>query len=305
MNTEKKVAVLLSSYNGEKYIAEQIDSILNQTYPNIDIYVRDDCSRDGTVEILRDYAKDDSIILIEGEKNLGYPEGFYEMLRTVTEADYFSFSDQDDIWEPDKISRAVVGLNRRAQDKPALFFANYDICDEKLNYIRTSSCLRTKPEFRNSLYACLGLGFTFVLNRAAKEMITNQRSVYGETKDVWIGMLCSAFGEIIFDRKPCAKHRKNPGAYSAQESSFWQTQKERFKQLFLDDGFTYVHTVMQEFYDTYKDEMRVQDRKELELFVTVDHNPVHVLKKVFYPHRLRYDMKDEIMLRAVFFLGRL
>ncbi|NCC44520.1 MAG: glycosyltransferase, partial [Clostridia bacterium] len=82
MNTEKKVAVLLSSYNGEKYIAEQIDSILAQTYPNIDIYVRDDCSTDGTVAVLRPYAERGDIILMEGEKNLGYPEGFYEMLRT-------------------------------------------------------------------------------------------------------------------------------------------------------------------------------------------------------------------------------
>lgn len=305
MNTEKKVAVLLSSYNGEKYIAEQIDSILAQTYPNIDIYVRDDCSTDGTVAVLRPYAERGDIILMEGEKNLGYPEGFYEMLRTVTTADYYSFSDQDDVWNPDKISRAVVGLNRRDQDIPALYFANYDVCDEELNYLYTSTYLRTKPVFRHSLYACVGLGFTFVLNKRAKEMITNQRSVYGETKDVWIGMLCSAFGELIFDRKPCAKHRKNPGAYSVQESSFWQIQKERFKQLFLDDGFAYIHTVMQEFYDTYKDEMRPSERKELELMVNISHDPLHVLKKVCYPHRLRYDLKDEIMLRMVFLIGRL
>lgn len=305
MNQEKKVAILLSSYNGEKYIAQQIDSILAQTYPNIEIYVRDDCSTDRTVEVLRPYAQRGEIHLIVGEKNLGYPEGFYELLRTVSEADYFGFSDQDDVWEPDKIARAVVGLNRRNPDLPALFFASYEICDENLNHIRYSSYLASKPEFRHSLFECLGLGFTYVMNRKAKEMITSQRSVYGDTKDVWIGMLCSAFGEVVFDKKSCAKHRRNPGAYSIQDCSFWKTQYDRFRQLFLNDGFQYIHTVMQEFYDTYKEKLSANYRKELEFFVNTSHNPLHILHKVFFPYRLRYDWKDEIMLRIIFLIGKL
>lgn len=305
MNQKKKVAILLSSFNGEKYIAQQIDSILSQTYPNIEIYVRDDCSTDHTLEILETYAQQGKIHLIAGDTNLGYPEGFYELLRTVTEADYFGFSDQDDVWEPDKIARAVVGLNRRDPELPALFFARYEICDENLNHIRNSAFLSSKPEFRHSLFECLGLGFTLVMNRKAKEMITTQRSVYGDTKDVWIGMLCSAFGQVVSDRKSCAKHRRNPGAYSIQDCNFWQTQYDRFCQLFLNDGFQYIHTVMQEFYDTYKDKLSSEYRKELEVFVNTSHNPLHVLHKVFYPHRLRYDWKDEIMLRIIFLIGKL
>lgn len=305
MRTDKKVAVLLSAYNGEKYIAEQIDSILNQTYPNLHLYVRDDCSTDNTRAVLRAYAENPRVTIIEGEKNLGYPEGFYELLRTVKGADYYSFSDQDDVWEPDKLARAAAGLSRRNPKFPAMFFANYEICDEKLNVIRRSACLRTRPCFRNSLYACLGLGFTIVLNTPAKEMITNQRSVYGETKDVWIGMLCSAFGEVIFDRKSCAKHRRNPGAYSAESIHFWKTQRERFRELFLNDGFSYVHTVMQEFYDTYRGRLRPEDEAELALLVSTSRSPSAVLKKVFFPHRLRYEWKDELMLRIIFLIGRL
>lgn len=305
MKTDKKVAVLLSAYNGERYIAEQVDSILHQTYPNLHLYIRDDCSTDGTLQVLEQYREDPRVTLIRGSENLGYPEGFYELLRTVTDADYYSFSDQDDVWEPDKIARAVTGLSRRNPNLPAMFFANYEIYDEKLNFIRLSPCLRTKPGFLNSLYACLGLGFTIVLNTPAKKMITNQRSVYGETKDVWIGMLCSAFGEIIFDRKSCAKHRRNPGAYSAESIHFWKTQKERFRELFLNDGFTYIHTVMQEFYDTYRGKLQKDDEAALSLLVDMSRRPSHVLKKVFFPRRLRYEWKDEIMLRLVFLIGRL
>lgn len=305
MNAEKKVAVLLSAYNGEKYIAEQIESILWQDYPNIDLYVRDDCSTDSTLSILEEFEKKGQIILMRGEKNLGYPEGFYELMRTVHDADYFSFSDQDDVWEKDKISRAVKSLNKMDTEKPGLFIANYDICDENLNYIRTSSCLGTRPKFRNSLYACLGLGFTMVLNRSAKEMVINCRSRRSVTKDVWIGMLCSAFGEVVYDKKSCAKHRRNSGAFSAQDTTFVEIQKERFKKFFSADGFGTVYIVMQEFYDTFKSDLKKSDLKELTLLLNQKKTLINKIKKILYPHRLRYDWKDEIMLRIIFLMGKL
>lgn len=92
----KKVAVIMSTYNGERFIKEQLDSILNQTYKNLEIVVRDDGSKDGTVQIVKEYMKTyPNIVLHEGE-NLGFIKSFFELLNLV-EADYYSYADQDDV----------------------------------------------------------------------------------------------------------------------------------------------------------------------------------------------------------------
>lgn len=120
----KSVAVLLSSYNGEKYIKSQIDSLLNQTYSNMKIYIRDDCSTDNTLSIIKSYS-DDRIVIVESDKNIGYPGGFYELLRLCDKEDYYSFCDQDDVWNPEKVERAVKKLEQLDESKPNLYFAAY------------------------------------------------------------------------------------------------------------------------------------------------------------------------------------
>ena len=88
----KKVAVVMSTYNGEQFIREQFDSILNQTYKNIEIVVRDDGSKDGTVDIVKEYqSKHNNIKLIEGE-NLGFVNSFFELL-DLADAEYYAYAD--------------------------------------------------------------------------------------------------------------------------------------------------------------------------------------------------------------------
>ena len=301
----KKVSVLVSTYNGEKYIAEQLDCIFNQTYNNIDIYVRDDGSKDKTPEILEKYSKEGKIIYIKDKKNLGYPEAFYELMRKVKKSDYYSFSDQDDIWYEDKIERGVKVLEESNPDKPALFFANYDVCDMDLNHIRTSIGPNRNPDFRYSLFSSIGLGFTYILNHKAMELALSKRSVKTVTKDVWIGMLSTAFGKAYYDSKPCANHRRNPGAYSSQDTKFWSTQKDRFTKFFKNNGFDNIYNVMKEFYDMFKNKLSSEDKKTMELFLYRGYNPIKYIKKIFYPHRLRYDFKDELMLRIIFLIRKL
>ena len=94
---DKKVNVLLSAYNGEKYIREQIESILEQSYKNIEIYVRDDGSKDGTLTILKEY-EERGLIHLEAGKNVGFVKSFEWLIANGGEADYYAFSDQDDFW---------------------------------------------------------------------------------------------------------------------------------------------------------------------------------------------------------------
>ena len=100
----------MSTYNGEEFVAEQMDSILNQTYKNIEIIVRDDGSKDSTTKIIKEYQKKyKNIKLYEGE-NLGFIKSFFELLKLV-EADYYAYADQDDIWIENKILIMIHCVN--------------------------------------------------------------------------------------------------------------------------------------------------------------------------------------------------
>ena len=106
---EKLVHILMSTYNGAEHIQRQIDSILGQTYENFCLYVRDDGSKDNTVEIVEAYAtKDKRVVLVDdGLGNLGVPDSFYQLALDVPEADYYAFADQDDIWSRHKLSDSL------------------------------------------------------------------------------------------------------------------------------------------------------------------------------------------------------
>lgn len=137
-----KVAVLLSTYNGEKYLKEQLDSLINQTYSNIDIYIRDDGSTDNTVKIIKEYQKNNSNIYLDEGKNSGFIKSFFELLKNNSNADIYSYCDQDDIWEKDKIERAVKHIEKEDNTKPILYFCNSDYYD--MNMILLDMLKRTK-----------------------------------------------------------------------------------------------------------------------------------------------------------------
>ena len=118
-----KVKILLSSYNGEQYIREQIDSLLSQTQTGVEILVRDDGSTDSTKAILDEYQDRDRLSWYGGE-NLGPGLSFWKLLEDSGEADYYAFCDQDDVWDQDKVEIAVRTLEEAIPDInsiPALY----------------------------------------------------------------------------------------------------------------------------------------------------------------------------------------
>ena len=131
---QKKVDVLMATYNGEKYLKEQIDSILNQTYQNIQLIISDDCSTDKTRQILRQYEKDDRVKVFYQEKNLGYVRNFEFLLKKI-ENDLYMLSDQDDVWKKEKIEKSVEKLENEGLD---LVFGDLEVVDENLNTIYES-----------------------------------------------------------------------------------------------------------------------------------------------------------------------
>ena len=110
MNELVKVSVVMCTYNGARFLKEQLDSIINQTYPIYELIIIDDCSSDDTILILETYAKEKSFIKVfQNRKNLGINENFYSAMKLTT-GDFIAVSDQDDIWELDKIQTQIQSI---------------------------------------------------------------------------------------------------------------------------------------------------------------------------------------------------
>ena len=132
-----RIDILLATYNGEKYLRDQIDSILNQTYADFNLIISDDASTDDTVKILEEYKKKDSRITVYiQEKNIGSNNNF-EFLLTKVQNDYYMLSDQDDIWEKEKIEKSVKKIKETNAD---LVFSDLAVVDANLNIINESFC---------------------------------------------------------------------------------------------------------------------------------------------------------------------
>lgn len=301
---DKRVAILMSTYNGEKYIKEQVESLLNQTYDNIKIFIRDDGSKDNTVNIIRNYKQyNNKIILIEG-KNIGFINSFFELLNYCKDADYYAYCDQDDIWMEDKIERAVRFLEKSDSNKPVLYFSNSDYYDETMNFLATAEKNKIY-NFRNSLVECVTQGMTMVINNKTREAIVQNRPKNCLYHDWWTYMICSGFGEIIYDSKPLVKYRRHNKSVTVEGKSKIKLFIWRIKKFLIGDSLKQIKKQLKEYEFFYKDKLGIDDQYLLKLFTRDRYNFVVALKKIFYPKRFRRKMIDELELRVLFLFGKL
>lgn len=300
----KKVVVLLSSYNGEKYIEEQIESIFSQTYSNIELVVRDDGSTDNTCAILEKYEKERGIKFIRG-KNVGFIKSFLSLIKQAPPADYYAFSDQDDVWMPEKIGYAVEELEKADNSKPVLYFSNYDFYDGNMNYIGHGKDLKRGPSFRNSLVDCISLGINSVMNKTAKDIICKDIPKHCCGHDWWTYMVCAGLGEVIYDHRYTVKYRRTGENVSPGGKEFIKMQLWRIKKFFVNNYFNNVHKMLLEYNRLYGSSLSADDRKVLSMFVYNKYNFKKAVKKTFYPKFFRQGIADELMLRAIFLIGKL
>lgn len=299
-----KVAVLLSTYNGEKYLCDQINSILNQTYENIELYIRDDASTDSTPYILKKYENIENVHIELSENNLGYPKCFFYLTESDIDADFYMFSDQDDVWFPEKVSMAVEKLSMEDKQKPVAYFSNYLICDEDLHVISNSKRISEKIKFENVLFEVCGLEFTMAINDAARKLLLKYKPCRANARGTWMNMLYAALGKIIYDDRVCAYYRRHSQAVSSSKMKGWQLWQWRATQFISKKGFSEYRLIMEEFYEIVGDQLSKKNKRFLENFISHKYFP-WVILKVFYPKRLRSRLLDEIGLRIAFILNYL
>ena len=203
MQRKPKAAVLLSTYNGERYLKEQVDSILSQKGVDVELYVRDDGSHDQTLEILRSYKRKNIHIASDGE-NLGPGMSFIKLLYIVgrrRDADFYAFADQDDIWLGDKLSKAVSMI--LDEHTPLLYCSNQTLYEDGEE---TGLRFREEPDLtlahhihKNELSGC-----TMVLNSALAKCITDTRCPGKDIldyrmHDAWIFLVALIQGQVVYD----------------------------------------------------------------------------------------------------------
>ncbi|WP_165157736.1 glycosyltransferase family 2 protein [Parabacteroides sp. ZJ-118] len=209
------IAVLLSAYNGSEYIKEQLDSIISQKSVSIKLIVRDDGSTDDTYQKLlffKEKHPDTDIILIKGE-NVGYVKSFYLLTKFALEKfpgiQYFSFSDHDDIWLPDKLILAVSNIDNDSTH-PCLYCSNAMMVDKNLNKIglfRKESKPHINP--KTCLIQNIVTGCTTLFNREAARLYVNHQIPDIKVHDQYLYILCTLFGRVVYDCYPHILYRQH------------------------------------------------------------------------------------------------
>lgn len=300
-NKEKIVAICMSTYNGEKYLEEQLKSLFEQTYQNIRIYVRDDGSSDKTREILDKYKN--KIIIVDSKENLGVTKSFMNLLTFDEEADYYAFCDQDDVWLPNKIERAVEKLEQTKKEIPTMYFTDYNYHDENMNYMSRSAINKNGPSFQNALVECISLGMNMVINRSLRDILIKNKMEKAMYHDWIIYLIASSIGNVIYDREVTVKYRRHRNNVSSANQNFIQFQIWRIKQIFKKSYFKQVKEQLIEFENIYKEKLKPEDKKLLNLFIKRNYSFINAIKKVCYPHMFRQKVLDDLFIRTLFLIG--
>lgn len=279
----------MSTYNGEKYLREQLDSILNQTYSNIEILVRDDGSTDATLEILQEYAKKQTGIRYVKGKNCGAAKSFFRLIKKADkEADYYALSDQDDVWESDKIERAVKKLEKYryrekvqsdvAWEKPLMYSSALKVVDQDLNLLYKKGTDRRMEElsFGNAMVENCCTGCTIVMNSALQEMIARVRIPECSMHDWWLYMAASCFGKVLYDSKPFILYRQHENNVIGMEARGKERLKKKIKGFI--QGRNVISCQLTEFYRIYRPEG--ENGKLLKRFLYAKKHPFYRMKLV-------------------------
>lgn len=265
----KKIQILLSTYNGEKYLRQQLDSIIGQRDVDFNLLIRDDGSSDRTLKILKNYARKDKRITFYEGKNIGASASFFELISKAGDADYYSFCDQDDVWDDDKLISAIEAIEKKAPGHPILYYSNLKIVDEDLHYYRMA---HATPHIQDNKYCAvvgnMAHGCTMVLNQEAMELIKRRTPKACEMHDWWVFLVLSFFGELIYDfdgHISYRQHRDNlAGAYL--DKITWKFVLRRIHTLMNPEGEP-RYTLARNLLNCYGDIMSREDYLKIKEFV--------------------------------------
>lgn len=280
---ENNVDILMATYNGEKYLHKQINSLLAQTYSNIKIIIRDDGSTDSTVKILKEYQSNnsDKIQIIEDNLgNLGVTQNFNQLVKYST-ADFIAFCDQDDIWLPEKIEKSIYYMNEHLKtSKKSICFTysdmkiidKYDVLTHhsfwKLAYLHPKYFTFNRLLMQNIPHGC-----TILMTKKLKELafpIPKNAILH----DHWIALVASAFGAAIPIFEPLVLIRNHGENVTQRKNNHWLRLKRFYKNFSTNEEYL-KHLMVRieqakDFYNVYVDKLSDEKKTILEQFLLLE-----------------------------------
>lgn len=276
-----KVNILMATYNGEKFLAQQIESIQKQTFKEWNLLIRDDGSSDKTCDIIRNFTTKDSRIRFINENehhNLGVIKSFFTLVNYEV-ADFYFFSDQDDVWLPEKLSVSLEAAKHKASDVPLLVYTDLKVVNQELNILQ-DSMIRAQSHHANTtllpeLTENTVTGGTMMINHALAEKWFTPNDIL--MHDWFLALLAASLGEIIYLDLPTQLYRQHDNNVLGA-----RTMDKRFK--ILREGpksiFTrywkLIHDSQKQaslIVDKYGDIMTVTDLELIKCFIKIDKQP--------------------------------
>lgn len=228
------VAILMGTFQGERFISEQMESFFAQTHRDWELWVSDDGSTDRTLSIVEDFQRERGapIHVVAGPRK-GFIRNFLALAcNPAISADFYSFADQDDIWHTDKLERALAWLQSQPADVPALYCSRTHIVDESGGSVGESPLFARRPSFSNALVQSIGGGNTIVMNDTARRVLLAAGSdVTVASHDWWAYMvIAGAGGHIRYDPLPPIDYRQH-GSNLVGSNSGWRARIRRLRML--------------------------------------------------------------------------
>ena len=198
------IAILMATFNGETYLESQLNSIESQSLDNWNLYVLDSGSTDRTLELLQKYEKKGVVSKVFLRSNYGATQAFFELIRIAPKHKYYFFSDQDDIWDVDKLKI----MSSHFHDKsPQLVVSRRNYIDDDSHKFGMSRNLKKPLNLSNALIENSAPGNSIAMNYLAMEQVKKSISIKVEYWDAWIYLLVAIVGEISFINTPLTNYR--------------------------------------------------------------------------------------------------
>lgn len=300
----KKVQILLSTFNGENYLKDQLDSILNQDQEDLSILIRDDGSTDNTILIIQQYAELYKQITYYQGENIGVINSFFDLIKNADlTADYYALSDQDDIWLPDKISSAILHLEKRKQQdkkKPLLYCGRTILVDDELNKINaTIKPTKITPNFGNALVENICTGCTSVFNSELLRLVKEHIPSYTVMHDWWLYLTASAYGEVYYDEEPHILYRQHQGNVIGAKSNYYNEFLMRLRRFKGNRGN--ISRQAREFHRLYQTNGEIA--KLLEYIINARSKYRYRIKIIAGKKIYRQRKIDNLIFKLLFLLG--
>lgn len=208
------IIIFMATFNGSKYIEEQLNSIIQQSYKNWSLIISDDNSSDNTIKIIKKFIKENpkqKITLINGPQK-GYCNNFLSMVcNKKFKADYYAFSDQDDVWLSNKIEVAINHLNSFQEKKtPLMYCGRTYYVSENLKMIGMSPLFKKRPSFKNAIVQNIAGGNTMVFNNTLKSILEKIGITNVVSHDWWVYLIVTGIeGSVFFDHNSYILYRQH------------------------------------------------------------------------------------------------